>query len=424
MLGRLVLASRASVLLAGTTAAVALCEENKPVTTKSWTYYSGRTIANKDNFKLFTGNGNPGLSKEIAEYLDVDLGKCELRKFADGEVSIQVMENVRGKDVFVVQSTSDPVNDNYMELLLMVSCLRRSSAKRITVIAPYVGYARASIMQNEAVPISAKAVAIMLETMGVDRVVGVDMHAGQIQGFFNPTVPTDNLESGKVGANYFADTFNLNSPLIVAIRTYSVARAKDFREALASRGRKTGNDSLANARLAMVIRNDESTSSGNTESQNGGSSSREGEGIQEEQPVGIEVVGITDKVDGDVVLIDDIIDTGRTLCAAAYKVKARGAKKIYAFSTHGLFTEGALERIRASPLDFVVATNTVAQRPGEYEKSGGKIIRLSLAPLLAETIRRIHEKESLGETVFKMAPSFHNEEQPKPVLTQTTPPAL
>jgi len=281
----------------------------------------------------------------------------------------------------------------------MVSCLRRSSAKRITVIAPYVGYARASILQDKAIPISARAIAIMLETMGVDRVVGVDLHAGQIQGFFNPTVPTDNLESVKVGANYFADTYDLHSPTVIAIRTYSVARAKDFREALATRGRKTANDSLANARLGMVIRNSDDT--GPTLD-----TVREGEGVVEEQPRGIELVGITNKIEGDVVLIDDIVDTSRTLCAAAFAVKARGARKIYAYATHGLFTEGALERIKASPIDCIVVTNTVASIPNEVEKSGDKIVRLSLAPLLAETIRRIFERQSLGETVFRMAPIF------------------
>jgi len=371
---------------------------NKPVTTKSWTYYSGLPVSNKEQFKLFTGNSNPELAKEVAKYLDVELGKVEVSRFTDGEVNIQILDNVRGKDVFVLQSTSSPVNDNYMELLLMVSCLRRSSAKRITVIAPYVGYARASVLQDKAVPISARAIAIMLETMGVDRVVGVDLHAGQIQGFFNPTVPTDNLESGKVGANYFADAFNLQTPTVVAIRTYSVARAKDFREALASRGRKTGNESLAGTRLGMVIRNDDATEPSLD-------TVREGEGEQEEQSVGIELVGM-DKIDGDVILLDDIIDTSRTLCAAAKAVKARGARKIYAFATHGLFTEGALERIKASPIDCVVVTNTVASIPDEMKKSGDKIVRLSLAPLLAETIRRIYERESLGETVFRMAPIF------------------
>ena len=378
---------------------------NKPVTTKSWTYYSGLPISDKEQFRLFTGNGNPELAKEVARYLGVELSKCEVSRFADGEANIQIMENVRGKDVFVVQSTSSPVNDNYMELLLMVSCLRRSSAKRITVIAPYVGYARASVLQDKAVPISARAIAIMLETMGVDRVVGVDLHAGQIQGFFNPTVPTDNLESGKVGANYFADAFNLQTPTVVAIRTYSVARAKDFREALASRGRKTANESLANARLGMVIRNDDATTPILD-------TVREGEGEQEEQPVGIELVGIGEKLEGDVILLDDIIDTSRTLCAAAFAVKARGARKIYAFASHGLFTEGALERIKASPIDCVIVTNTVASIPDETIKSGNKIVRLSLAPLLAETIRRIFERESLGETVFKMAPIFQKADAP------------
>ena len=379
---------------------------NRPVTTKSWTYYSGLPISNKDQIRVFAGNGNRQLAVEVAKYLGVELGKCEVSKFTDGEVNIQVMENVRGKDVFIVQSTSSPVYDNYMELLLMVCCLRRSSAKRITVIAPYVGYARASVLQDKAVPISARAIAIMLETMGVDRVVGVDLHAGQIQGFFNPTVPTDNLESGKVGANYFADAFNLQTPTVVAIRTYSVARAKDFREALASRGRKQGNESMANARLGMVIRNNDAQ----TPTQD---TVREGEDEQEEQSVGIELVGIGEKIDGDVILLDDIIDTGRTLCAAAKAVKQRGARNIYAFASHGLFTEGALERIRASPIDCVVVTNTVASSVDETTKSGNKIVRLSLAPLLAETIRRIFERESLGETVFKMAPNFQKTDAPE-----------
>ena len=369
----------------------------QPVTTKSWTYYSGLPIVDKDQFRIFTGNGNPDLATEIARYLDVKLGKSEVSKFSDGEANIQILENVRGKDVFVVQSTSPPVDDNFMELLLMVSCLRRSSAKRITVVVPYLGYARASVLQDQPTPISARAIAIMLETMGVDRVVGVDLNAGQIQGFFNPTVPTDNLESSKVGANYFADSFDLQNPTVVAIRANSVARAKDFREALANRGRKSGNMTLANAHLGMVIRTDSKPSSNPVE--------REGEGIQEEQALGIELVGLNE-IDGDVILIDDILDTGRTLYAAAYAVKARGAKKIYAFATHGLFTKGAKERIKDSPIDYVVVTNTVASTEDEVASSGDKIVRLSLAPLLAETIRRIYVRESLGETVFRMAPSY------------------
>lgn len=379
-----------------------------PVTTKTWTYYSGQPIADKDNFKLFSGNGNPKLAKDIAMYLDVELGKCDVSQFADGETAIQINENVRGKDVYVVQSTSGPVNDNYMELLLMVSCLRRSSAKRITVVCPYVGYARASVLEDKQIPISAKAIALMLETVGVDRVVAVDLHASQIQGFFHPQVPLENLESTKVGASYFADTFPESvTPMVVAIRTYSVARAKEFQKSLHLIGQKREQENFKNASLGMVIRNTPDLSQ--EPSGSSASTEREGEGQVEEQSVGIELVGI-DKINEDVILVDDIFDTGRTICAAAHAVKQRGARKIYAFVTHGLFSPGALQRIRDSPIDLVVVTNTVAVTPREFEESGRKIVRLNLAPLLAETIRRMHEKESLGASVFRMT----NNEPPKP----------
>jgi ribose-phosphate pyrophosphokinase len=324
----------------------------------------------------------------VSGYLGVPLSRADIGRFADGEVNIQILDNVRGKDVFIIQSTSPPVSDSYMELLLMVACLRRSSARRITVVMPYVGYARASLMQDSAVPISARAIADMLETVGVDRVVGVDLHAAQMQGFFKPHVPTDNLEAVRVGANYFADSIELHAPMVVAIRPNTVQRAKDFRDTLTSRGRKSGNDALANARLAMVIRPDVVTPL---------ATEREGEGAEEDTAAGIELVGFPDQIDGDVVLVEDIIDTARTLCAAARAVRARGAQNIYVFSTHGVFSKGALERIEQSPISSVVVTNTVTRTDAPEPK----IIRLSIAPLLAETIRRIHEKESLSDGVFR-----------------------
>jgi len=370
-------------------------EKEKVVTTKSWSYYSGLPIADRKQFSLFTGNGNPALANEVATYLGVPLSRAEVSRFADGEVNIQILDNVRGKDVYLIQSTCPPVDDNYLELLLMVSCLRRSSARRITVVMPYVGYARASVMQDEAVPISARAIADMLETVGVDRVVGVDLASAQMQGFFKPNVPTDNLEAVRVGANYYADAIALQQPIVVAIRTNTVQRAKDFRDTLTARGRREGNEHLAGASLGMVIR-PEVAAQKVTE--------REGEGALEDRIAGIELVGFPERIEGDVVLVEDIIDTARTLCAAAYAVKARGAQRVYVFSTHGLFTKGAYERIAASPIDKVVVTNTVprlAETAAETE-GAGKVVRLTLAPLLAEVIRRIHEKESLSESgVFK-----------------------
>jgi ribose-phosphate pyrophosphokinase len=364
---------------------------DKVVTTKSWSYYSGLQIADQEQFRLFTGNGNPALAREVSQYLGVSLSRAEIGRFADGEVNIQILDNVRGKDVYIIQSTSPPVSDNYMELLLMVSCLRRSSARRITVIMPYVGYARASVMQDAAVPISARAIADMLETMGVDRVVGIDLASAQMQGFFKPNVPTDNLEAVRVGANYFADAIELHQPIIVAIRTNTVQRARDFRDTLTRRGVRDANKHLQDARLGMVIRPAAATTVLAT-----ATTEREGEGLQEAVTSGIELVGFPEQIDGDVILVEDIIDTARTLCAAAHAVKQRGARNIYVFSTHGLFSKGASERIDSSPIDKVVVTNTVP-RP---ESAGGenKIIRLSIAPLLAETIRRIHEKESLSDS--------------------------
>lgn len=273
-----------------------------------------------------------------------------------------VHENVRGKDVYIIQPTSPPVNEHLMELLLMVSTMRRASARRITAVIPYYGYARQDRKMTARVPISAADVARLLEAMGVDRVIAVDLHCGQIQGFFGPRVPVDNLDAGTVGVEYFGD-LNLYNPVVVSPDAGGVYRAKKFRDGLNQTHR-------VDADLAMIIKQ------------------RRGAGQIER----MDLVGSVE--DSDVVIVDDMIDTAGTLCTAADELKAKGARRVFAFASHGLFSGPASSRIQKSCLEQVVVVNTVPLRgPATTNK---KIHQLSVAPLLAETIRRVHNKKSVS----------------------------
>lgn len=312
---------------------------------------------------IFSGSSNRPLAEAIAECLGTRLGRIRLERFADGEVNLQFQESLRGKDVYIIQPTSPPVNEHIIELLLMVSTARRSSAKKITAVIPYYGYARQDRKLNSRVPISAADVARMIETVGVDRVISVDLHCGQIQGFFGPRVPVDNLEAQIVGLEYFA-TKKLDRPVVVSPDAGGVYRARKFQEGLQARGAK-------GVGIAMLVK-------------------------QRLRANEIERMDLVGNVDGcDVVIVDDMIDTAGTLCEAATQLRKRGAKRVFAFATHGLFSGPALERIEKSPLEEIVVCDTI-QRRQEITQSG-RITYLSLAVLIADAIRRIHQKESLQQ---------------------------
>eukprot|EP01138_Halocafeteria_seosinensis_P009153 gb/GECG01009354.1/.p1 GENE.gb/GECG01009354.1/~~gb/GECG01009354.1/.p1 ORF type:complete len:451 (+),score=42.68 gb/GECG01009354.1/:1-1353(+) len=318
---------------------------------------------------LFSGNANPELAGEIASMLRKQLGDIHVSRFADGEVNVAVGENVRGKDVFIIQPTCTPVNEHLMELLLMVSTFRRASADKITAVIPYYGYARQDRKMTARVPISAADCARLLEAMGVDRVVAVDLHCGQIQGFFGPRVPVDNLDGGTVGVSYFSQK-KLVNPVIVSPDAGGVYRAKQFREGL---------NQVANvdAGLAMIIK-------------------------QRPKAGQIERMDLVGSVEGsDCIIVDDMIDTAGTLCSAADMLKAHGARNVYTYASHGLFSGPANERIMRSALEEVVVVNTIPLNTAA--RTNPKIKQLSIAQLLAESIRRVHTKQSVS-ALFKEKP--------------------
>jgi len=289
--------------------------------------------------------------------------KTDIKKFNDGEVSIKIQENIRNSDVYIIQPTCYPVNDNLMELLLTISALKRASVHYVIAVVPYYGYARQDRKSGSRVPISAADVARMMEAMGVDRVICVDLHAGQIQGFFGPCTPVDNLFAGPIAMEYFK-TKSLHNPVIISPDAGGVARCKEFKEGLAENG-------MAGVTMAMIIKQ------------------REAAGV-----VGcMDLVG--DVNDKDCIIVDDIIDTAGTLCAAANELKAFGARRVFAFATHGLFNGPAPDRINASALEEVAVANTVPLQVDCALKCK-KIRVLSVGKLLSETIRRVHSGESLS----------------------------
>ena len=306
--------------------------------------------------KLLAGNSNPPLARSIADYLEVPLTEASVRRFADEEIFVEVNENVRGEDVFVLQSTSYPANDNLMELLICIDALRRASAKRITAVVPYFGYARQDRKPGPRTPISAKLVANLITTAGANRVLSVDLHAGQIQGFFD--IPTDNLFAAPVIAADIQARLSNRNLMIVSPDVGGVVRARG----LAKR--------LDNAPLAIVDKRRE----------------RAGES---------EVMNIIGDVEGRTcVLVDDIVDSAGTLCNAAAALKQQGAEEVFAYCTHGVLSGGAAARVGASVLKELVVTDSIYS--GEPVGEGGKIRRLTLAPLLAEAVRRIADESSVS----------------------------
>lgn len=319
------------------------------------------------SLKLFSGNGNMGLSLEIARIMGINLGKATVGRFADGEVNVMIHENVRGKDVYVIQPTGPPVNENLMELLLIISTLNRASARRITVVIPYYGYARQDRKMQARVPISAADVARLLEAMGVDRVVAVDLHCGQIQGFFSPRVPVDNLDGGIVGINHFGNK-DLVNPVIVSPDAGGVYRAKKFKERLAH---KFDIDDIG---LAMIIK-------------------------QRARAGTVDTMDLVGDVKGcDCIIVDDMIDTAGTICKAAKVLKNSGARRVFAFASHGLLSGPGNDRIANSDIDECVILNTLPSTPQRTHNE--KLTELSVAPLLAQTIFNIHAKQGLS-ALFK-----------------------
>ncbi len=304
---------------------------------------------------VFTGNANPQLAAAVAKNLNQPLGKAMVGRFSDGEVDIEVQENVRGKDVFVLQSTCAPTNDNIMELVILVDAIKRSSAGRITAALPYFGYARQDRRPRSGrVAISAKVVANMLQAVGVDRVLTMDLHADQIQGFFD--IPVDNIYASPI---LLADLYkkNLSNLQVVSPDVGGVVRARAFAKRL-------------DVDLAII---DKRRPRANV----------------------AEVMNIIGDVDGRTcVIMDDMVDTANTLCKAALALKERGASMVMAYCTHPVLSGGAVQRIEASVLDEIVVIDTIPLNR-DAQKSG-KIRQLSCAPLLAETISRISTGDSVS----------------------------
>jgi ribose-phosphate pyrophosphokinase len=306
--------------------------------------------------KVFSGNSNRQLAETICAYLKVPLGKASVRRFADQEIFVEVQENVRGEDVFLIQSTSYPANDNLMELLIMIDAMRRSSAKRITAVIPYFGYARQDRRASGRTPISAKLVANLITEAGADRVLTLDLHAGQIQGFFD--IPTDNLFAVPILTRDIKTNYDLDNVVVVSPDVGGVVRAR----ALAKR--------LSDRNLAIVDKRRE----------------RAGES---------EVMNIVGDVEGkDCLLIDDIVDSGGTLCNAADAILAAGASSVTAYITHGVLSGGAVDRVASSQLRELVITESI--QPPTRVLSARNIRVISTAPLIGEAINRTSLEESVS----------------------------
>jgi ribose-phosphate pyrophosphokinase len=307
-----------------------------------------------EGIKLFTGNSNRMLAKEIADVLKIPVGKATVSNFSDGEIMVQINENVRGADVFVIQSTCMPVNNNIMELLLMTDALRRASATRITAVMPYYGYSRQDRKAAPRVPISARLVADLLEAVEISRVLTIDLHAGQIQGFFD--IPVDHLYSAPVLVDYVKKEY-LNDLVIVSPDAGGVERARAFAKRL-------------NASLAIIDKR------------------REKANVSE-------VMNVIGDVEGkNAILFDDMIDTAGTITHAAEALKEKGAAKVIAACAHAVLSGPALERINGSALEEVIVTNTIPM--DEKKEKCSKLTVLSVASLLGEAIKRIHEETSVS----------------------------
>ncbi|MGA2589241.1 MAG: ribose-phosphate pyrophosphokinase [Bryobacteraceae bacterium] len=307
-----------------------------------------------DRLRIFSGNANPDLASEICQSLEMDLGKLMIEEFSDGEVYMQFGENVRGADVFLIQPTCTPVDHHLMELLFMIDAAKRSSADRITAVLPYYGYARQDRKDKPRVPISAKLVASLLERAGANRIMALDLHAAQIQGFFD--VPVDHLFAAPVMIDYFKP-LNIPDLAVISPDPGGVERARAFAKRL-------------NAPLAIIDK-------------------------RREKPNVAEVMNVVGEVEGrNCLMVDDLIDTAGTLVKGAEALLEQGAKSVSACATHAVLSGPALERIEESPLKEVVFTNSIPL--SEAARQSSKIKSLSVAPLLARAIQSIHEETSVS----------------------------
>ena len=301
-------------------------------------------------YKIFAGSSSIDFAKAICKKLDVPVAQADVKRFSDGEISVQIAESVRGRDVFIVQSTGSPSNDNLMELLIMTDALRRSSASSITAVVPYYGYARQDRKAAPRVPITARLVADMYETAGIDRVVTIDLHAGQIQGFFN--IPVDNLY-GSIIFKEYVQSKNFKNPIVASPDIGGVARARYFAKQLG---------------LEMVIVDK-----------------------RREKANESEVMNIIGDVEGkDVIIVDDMVDTAGTMVKAASALKAKGATSVMAIATHGVLSGKAYSNLDNDALDELCISDTLVTKPHK------SITVLSVAPLFAEVIRRVYHNESVN----------------------------
>lgn len=308
---------------------------------------------NDESLQLFTLSSNPKLAEEIANHIGIPLGKCSVSKFSDGEIQINIEESVRGCEVYVIQSTSDPVNDNLMELLILIDALKRASAKSINIVIPYYGYARQDRKARSREPITSKLVANLIETAGADRVITLDLHAPQIQGFFD--IPIDHLQGVPLLSHYIEEK-NLEDLVIVSPDHGGVIRARRMADRL-------------KAPIGIIDK-------------------------RRPKPNVAEVMNIIGDIEGKTaIIIDDIIDTAGTMQLAADALIEKGAKEVYACATHPVLSGPAIERIQNSQIKELVVTNTI-QLP--EEKKIDKVTQLSVAPLIGEAIIRIHEDQSVS----------------------------
>ena len=344
------------------------------VLTQKWHHYSGVSHDNERYpLMLFSGNANPVLASEVSSYLGVPLSDAKVGQFRDGETAVQILEHVRSKKVFIVQpicgnpnssdaggGSSSSINENLVELLLMTSALRRASCSQITVVIPYYGYARQSRKMAASVPIASADIAKMLEAMGVDSVVTIDLHRPEIKGFFK--VPVLHVSATAIGAAFFAEK-ELHQPVVVSPKAGGELRAQQFMLNLIEQG-------YPDTTLAALVK----TKVG---------------GVRRDNIVG-------NIVDRDCILVDDMIDTANTTTKAARLLLQHGARRVFVFATHGIFADKALERIGRSGMEQVVVTNTIAHEPADVKaRSKDKVVHLSLAPLIADIISKVRIRDAL-----------------------------
>ncbi len=327
--------------------------------------YSTEKDIDKDTFRIFTGNSNPDLAKEVANILGVNINEAEVEKFQDGEIKIKINDNVKGKDIYILQSIcttkNASVNDNLMELYLLIRACKRSSAKRVVAVIPYLGYARQDRKYSENCPISASDIAMLLETAGADHIISLDMHTFQIQGFFHQAI-VDNLMPNFLFVPYFVRK-DIRKEIVIASQAGAITRSRKFIDGL--------NRYNIDSKLAVFTRLPQKNNKN-------------------------DMFLIGDVKNLDVLIVDDMCDTGKSIVSAAKELKKKGANKIYACITHGIFSPGAIEKIKNSDIDEMVITDTIPLK----QNLPDKITQISIAPLIAAAIKKTQRGDSLSN-LFK-----------------------